>query len=244
LAFGSFINVVVYRVPRGESLIMPASHCPHCQHPIRPWDNIPLISWIILKGHCRDCGAPISFRYPLVEMLAAVLLLLSCYKYGVSASFAFYSILLLGLLALSLIDLEHYLLPNRIVIPLWIFGLVFEIIFRVIPLWKSLLGMVVGGGILVLVAYGGKWLFGKEAMGGGDIKLTAMMGVYVGWPNVLLLFFLAAVLASVVGVALMIGWGKKGRDPIPFGPFLALGCVLTLLWGTRLLDWYLGFFPR
>jgi len=152
------------------------------------------------------------------------------------------AVLFLGLLALSLIDLEHYLLPNRIVIPLLVFGLVFEMLFNVIPLWKSLLGMVVGGGLLLLVAYGGKWIFGKEAMGGGDIKLTAMMGVYVGWPDVLVLFFLAAVFASAVGIVLMLGWGKKGRDPIPFGPFLALGCMVTVLWGNALLDWYLGFF--
>lgn len=96
--------------------------------------------------------------------------------------------------------------------------------------------------MLLLVAYGGKWIFGKEAMGGGDIKLTAMMGVYVGWPDVLVLFFLAAVFASAVGIVLMLGWGKKGRDPIPFGPFLALGCMVTVLWGNALLDWYLGFF--
>lgn len=197
----------------------------------------------MLRGRCRDCGARISIRYPVVELAAAGLLLLAGLKYGISTALAFYAVLWLGLLALSLIDLEHYILPNRLVFPLWVFGLVYEAIFRVIPLRDSLLGMVVGGGILILVAYGGKWVFGKEAMGGGDIKLTAMMGVYVGWPQILLLFFMAAVAASVVGIALMVGWGKKGRDPIPFGPFLALGCIATLLWGTALLNWYLGFFP-
>ena len=197
---------------------------------------------MILGGRCRDCGDRISIRYPLVEAAASGLLLVAYLKFGLTAAFAFYAVLFLGLLALSLIDLEHYLLPNRIVIPLLVFGLVFEMLFNVIPLWKSLLGMVVGGGLLLLVAYGGKWIFGKEAMGGGDIKLTAMMGVYVGWPDVLVLFFLAAVFASAVGIVLMLGWGKKGRDPIPFGPFLALGCMVTVLWGNALLDWYLGFF--
>ena len=202
-----------------------------------------MISWIILGGRCRDCGKRISIRYPLVELSAAILLIIALWKFGFTPAFIFYAVLLLGLLALSLIDLEHYILPNRIIFPLAGFGLLFEIIFRVIPWWNSLLGMVVGGVVLLLVAYGGKWLFGKEAMGGGDVKLTAMMGLYIGWDLVLLMFFMAAILASVVGVTLIIGWGRKGRDPIPFGPFLALGCLLTLLWGAPLLKWYLGFFP-
>jgi len=178
-----------------------------------------------------------------VELSAAGFLLLACVRYGLGAILPFYAVLWLGLLALSLIDLEHYLLPNRIVFPLWIFGIAYEAVFRVLPLWKSLLGMVVGGGALLLVAYGGKWLFGRESMGGGDIKLTAMMGVYVGWPQILLLFFIGAAIASVVGITLMIGWGKKGHDPIPFGPFLAAGCIVTALWGSSMLNWYLGFFP-
>jgi leader peptidase (prepilin peptidase)/N-methyltransferase len=197
----------------------------------------------VLGGKCRDCGGRISVRYPVVEVLAAVLLLAAYLKVGLTVSLVFYGVLFLGLLALSLIDLEHYVLPDRLVFPLAVFGLVFEVVFRVIPLVQSLLGMVVGGGLLLLIAYGGKWLFGKEAMGGGDVKLTAMMGIYVGWDLVLVLFFLAAILASVVGILLMIGWGKKGRDPIPFGPFLAMGCVVTVLWGRWLIDWYMGLFP-
>jgi leader peptidase (prepilin peptidase)/N-methyltransferase len=179
----------------------------------------------------------------LVELSAAVLLTVAFWKYGLTTAFPFYAVLLLGLLALALIDLEHLILPNRIVFPLAGFGAVFEILFRMVPLWRSLLGLVVGGILMLIIAYGGKWVFGKEAMGGGDVKLTAMMGIYIGFPLVLLLFFLAAILASLVGITLIIGWGKKGRDPIPFGPFLALGCLLTLLWGTPLLNWYLGFFP-
>jgi leader peptidase (prepilin peptidase)/N-methyltransferase len=178
-----------------------------------------------------------------VEILAAALLLISYLTYGLTAAFPFYAVLFLGLLALSLIDLEHYILPNRIVFPLAIFGIIFELLFQVLPLWRSLLGLVIGGGLLILIAVGGKWVFGKEAMGGGDIKLTAMMGVYVGYPYILLMFFMAAVAASLVGIIMMIGWGKRGRDPIPFGPFLALGCILTLLLGNPLLNWYLGFFP-
>jgi leader peptidase (prepilin peptidase)/N-methyltransferase len=178
-----------------------------------------------------------------VELAAALLLIIAFWKFGLSIAFVFYAVLLLGLLALSLIDLEHYILPNRIIFPLAGFGLVYEIIFRVLPLKNSLLGMVIGGGVLLVVAYGGKWLFGKEAMGGGDVKLTAMMGIYLGWNLVLLMFFMAAVLASIIGITLMVGWGKKGREPIPFGPFLALGCLLTLLWGAPLLKWYMGFFP-
>lgn len=179
-----------------------------------------------------------------MELAAAGFLLLAGVRFGLSASFPFFAILWLGLLALSLIDLEHYLLPNRIVFPLWVFGIAYEVLFRVLPLWKSLLGMAVGGGALLVVAYGGKWLFGRESMGGGDIKLTAMMGVYVGWPQILLLFFIGAAIASVVGITLMIGWGKKGHDPIPFGPFLAAGCIVTALWGSSILNWYLGFFPK
>lgn len=179
----------------------------------------------------------------MVEILAAALLLISYLKYGLSTALPFYAVLFLGLLALSLIDLEHYILPNRIVFPMAIFGIIFETLFQVIPWWRSLLGLVIGGGLLVLIAVGGKWVFGREAMGGGDIKLTAMMGVFIGYPYILLMFFMAAIAASVVGIIMMIGWGKKGRDPIPFGPFLALGCILTLLLGKPLLEWYLGFFP-
>ncbi len=198
---------------------------------------------MVLRGRCRDCNAKISVRYPVVEILAAALLLIAYLMYGLTTAFPFYAVLFLGLLALSLIDLEHYILPNRIVFPMAVFGIIFELLFQVIPLWRSLLGLAIGGGLLVLIAVGGKWVFGKEAMGGGDIKLTAMMGLYIGYPYIMLMFFMAAVAASLVGIVMMIGWGKRGRDPIPFGPFLALGCILTLLFGKPLLDWYLGFFP-
>src|SRR2546423_2805296 len=243
LAIGSFLNVVIWRVPRKESVVRPPSHCPQCETPIRPRDNIPVVSWLLLRGKCRHCGNPIPVRYPLVEASCGVLFAAVATRFGADWALPAYLVLTAALLAISLIDLEHFIVPDRITAPLTVSAL-------------ALLG-------LAAAAEGNGWRFGRALLGGvaffafllvlnllypkgmgmGDVKLSFSLGLYLGWlgwGQVFLGGFLAFLLGALVGVGL-IATGIKGRkDFVPFGPFLALGTVLTVLWGNPILRWYTG----
>ena len=239
LSLGSFANVLIYRLPREESLVHPPSRCPACGRRIRPIENIPVVSWIFLRARCRGCGARISVRYPLVELAGGALAATAVAIYGVSyASFA-YGSLYIALLALIIIDLETWLLPFAITIPIAIIGLAGAIFFSLRPLADSLLGMIVGFGVFFIMLVAGKAIFKRDAIGGGDVVFGAMAGVFLGWKLTLLMVFLASLLGSAISIPLLLlGKNVSGRM-IPFGPFLAVGLVLALFWGDSILNWYL-----
>ena len=243
LAVGSFLNVCIYRIPKGESIFLPASHCPSCGQKIKCYDNIPVLSFILLKGKCRFCGSKISFQYPLVELLTAGLFLAACHWQGLSLAFA--STIVLGclLIIVFFVDLRHRIVPDVVTLPGIVFGLGFALVSPQVKLLDSFLGLFIGGGVLYLLAILGELVFKKESMGGGDIKLAAMLGAFLGWQKLFLVFFLSAFLGSVVGIlAIHLSSRVKEQRTIPFGPFLALASVASLFWGETLVNAYLNLF--
>jgi leader peptidase (prepilin peptidase)/N-methyltransferase len=237
LMIGSFLNVVIARVPERRSLWSPGSACPGCGAAIAWHDNIPILSFIALRGRCRACGARIARRYPLIEALTAILFGAAGLTFGPTLEGVVAAALLAGLVALAAIDIERQILPDAITIPGILAGFLATLATGRIPWLDSLLGIVVGGGLflVIIVASGG-------GMGAGDMKLGAMLGAFLGWKVVLLSIFAAVVAGGVLAVALM-AFGIRGRkDPIPFGPFLAAGGAAGLFWGERVVRWYLSGF--
>jgi leader peptidase (prepilin peptidase)/N-methyltransferase len=251
LVFGSFLNVVVHRVPRQESIVRPGSRCPSCGHELSAADNIPVISWLLLKGRCRYCRAPISARYPAGELLTAAVWMLAVLRRdqlvppgttnGQDWQLLAFLPFLWVLVALSLIDLEHKILPNKIVYPSVVLGVPLLAITAATgpgldPWVRALLAGVAGAGGFLIVA-----LISPAGMGMGDVKLAGLIGLflgYLGWGRLVVSFFAAFAIGAVVGIALMVA-GKAGRKTaIPFGPFMALGAVISALAGQTLLDMY------
>jgi leader peptidase (prepilin peptidase)/N-methyltransferase len=239
LALGSFSNVLIYRLPREESIVHPPSRCPACGRRIRPIENIPVLSWIFLRARCRGCGARISLRYPLVELAGGALGAIAVGIFGISYAGFAYGMLFIALLALIIIDLETWLLPFSITIPIAIIGLAGAAFFDLRPLADSLLGTLIGFVVFFLLLVGGKALFKRDAVGGGDVVFGMMAGAFLGWKLTILMIFLASLLGSLISIPLLImGKGIAGRA-IPFGPFLAVAMVVTLFLGDSVLKWYL-----
>ena len=237
---GSFLNVCIYRLPKGRSVIFPGSHCPNCTAKIHWYDNIPILSYIILGGKARCCKAKISFRYFIVEVLTAIALLALFIFFGLTPKFFAYSILVSGLIIATFVDFEIQEIPDEVSIGLLIAGLVLSAIFpsilnessRISGFLNSFLGALAGGATIYAMGILGEFAFKKEAMGGGDVKLLAMIGSFIGWKLVLLTFFIAPLFGSVVGIILKI---REGKDIIPYGPYLSMAAVVAILWGGRLL---------
>jgi leader peptidase (prepilin peptidase)/N-methyltransferase len=242
LSVGSFLNVVIHRLPLGQSLVSPGSTCPACKNGIRFYDNIPLFSFLILDGKCRRCRAQIPLRYPIVEGLTALIIMSLFVVYGWSAQFWAYGLLAFFLIPISFIDLETGFIPDKLTIPAFIIGIFFSVLFQIVN-WKSaLIGAVSGGALLLLLMMAGKRIMKKDAMGMGDVKLLVMIGVYVGFPAVWISLFLGSLAA---GIAIVVGLILKKVDlkgSIPFGPFIAIGTIAYLLVGERLIAWYQGLF--
>ncbi len=250
-AVGSFLNVVVYRLPAGLSLLHPPSHCPRCQHPLAAYDNVPVLGWLWLRGRCRYCGTAIAPRYPLVEALTGGLFLATFLRFGLTGATPAFWILISWLIALAFIDLDTLTLPNVLTESGLVLGLLSQGLLGVTTppaIAHNLLGGILGAvlGIWIFDAIGllGALALGQQAMGGGDGKLAAMLGAWLGWSGMLLSGFLACVLgAAIGGGAIALGLLSR-RDPIPFGPFLVLGALITLFWGDTLVNFYLRlFFP-
>jgi leader peptidase (prepilin peptidase)/N-methyltransferase len=237
---GSFLNVCIYRLPRQESLVYPGSHCPSCGSPIRPYDNIPILSYLLLRGRCRVCAGRISPRYPFVEALTAGLALALAGRYGWSPETPIFFVLSSALIVITFIDLDHQIIPNSITYPGIPLGVAASFFLPEVSLKDSLLGLALGGGILWLVAVLFKWVRNKEGMGFGDVKLLAMIGAFLGWKAVLLTLVLSSFVGAVVGYAALRLSGKDAGEPIPFGPFLAMGAVVYMLGGDELVNWYLA----
>ena len=243
LVIGSFLNVVIYRLPHKIAFGFSRSACPQCGGTIRIWDNIPLLSYLILRGKCRDCRARIPLRYPVVEALngglyAGLYLLL-----GPGWELAMTCLISSALLVIVFIDLDHMIIPDAITLPGLAVGLAYSLTPAGIGIVPSLTGALVGGGGLYAVAYLGELIFRKESMGGGDIKMAAMLGAFVGWQKVILIFMGSAVVGLLVSLAVLPFSAKFRRSRmIPFGPFLAVAGLVALLYGDRLIAGYLALF--
>ena len=237
LCVGSFLNVVIARLPEGRSIVSPGSACPRCQRPIAWYDNVPVLSFLRLGARCRHCGGPISWRYPLVELSTGLLFALAALCRGARPELVPALVLVAALVAITGIDLDHQIIPDVMTLPGIAVGLAFSLLLGE-PRWPdALIGIAVGGLLFfaIIVASGG-------GMGGGDMKLAAMLGAFLGW-RPLLVAILAAVLSGGVLAIGLLALRRKGRkDAVPFGPFLALGGLVALFWGGRLIDWYLGVF--
>jgi leader peptidase (prepilin peptidase)/N-methyltransferase len=239
---GSFLNVCIYRIPAGKSIVSPSSHCPNCQSPIRWYQNMPILSWLALGGRCANCKSHISVRYPLVEALTGLLFALVFFRFGLQWATPVYWLFCAALVAITFIDLDHQIIPDVISLPGIPVGFLCSFVIPWISWTDSLFGILLGGGSLFLVAAGYELLTKKEGMGGGDIKLLGMMGAFLGWRAVLPVIFLSSLIGSLVGVPLMLIKKADGKFAIPFGPFLALGALIYLFWGRQLILWYLSFF--
>jgi leader peptidase (prepilin peptidase) / N-methyltransferase len=238
LLVGSFLNVVVWRLPRGESLVAPGSHCPGCAHPVRPYDNVPVLSWLALRGRCRDCRTPISARYPLVEALTAALaagvVLANDGTHDVLLGLA----LVVLLVPIALIDLDHRIIPNRLTALGAVAALAVGAATDLDGVPQQLIAGAAAGGFLLLAA-----LARPGGMGMGDVKLAAMLGLFLG-REVAVALLVALLAGTLVGVAVMArrGVGEGRKTAIPFGPFLALGGVVALIAGPAIVDWYVSTF--
>jgi leader peptidase (prepilin peptidase) / N-methyltransferase len=241
LLIGSFLNVVIHRLPREESLVMPRSRCPACQTPIRPWDNIPVVSFLLLRGRCRDCGQPISWRYPAVEALTGCLFVLTVDRFGATLETLFLLIFLSSLVSISFIDLDHQVIPNVITLPGIPLGLMGGLVAGEPPILDRLIGALAGAGFLYLVLLYGGAVYGQDAMGEGDLNLIAVVGAFLGWRAVVITILMACLIGSVAGLALIAFKRLGRRQHIPFGPFLSLGAVIALFWGQQLMAWYFTF---
>jgi leader peptidase (prepilin peptidase)/N-methyltransferase len=238
---GSFLNVCIFRLPKDESIVTPGSHCPHCHHPIQFYDNIPLISYLVLRGRCRYCKKSISVQYPLIEGITAISSLFLFLRYGLSWSYLFYFSFVASLITITVIDLYHQIIPDVISIPGIAVGLLGALLIPHITFFNSLMGILLGGGSLFVIATLYQWLCKREGMGGGDVKLLAMIGAFLGWDAVILTILLSSLIGSITGILLMVLKGKDFKYAIPFGPFLSLGAVIALFYKNEIIYWYLQF---
>ncbi|MHB0975693.1 MAG: prepilin peptidase [Candidatus Aquicultorales bacterium] len=248
LSVGSFLNVCIYRIPAGLSLTHPPSRCRGCEMPIKPADNIPVLSWLILKGRCRACAEPISWRYPAVEVLTGLMFLAMYAKFGLAPQAVVGAFFACILIVVSLIDLDTKLIPNKLIYPSIVLAAVLVIPgmlgLRALPLIggdpiQPLIGFLAGGGSLLAIALGAPLIFKKDAMGGGDVKLAAFIGLFLGGYVLLALFF-SFFIGALAGIALMAGGKVTRTSSIPFGPYIALGALLALFAGPQLWGLYLS----
>jgi leader peptidase (prepilin peptidase) / N-methyltransferase len=249
LCLGSFLNVVIYRLPRGLSLLRPGSRCPHCSRPIRARHNVPLLGWLWLRGRCADCGASIPVRYPLIELAGGILVLLAVY--GLPAAPGIPGVpwvrsfsgawLFLSLLAVLFIDLEHRIIPDEISLGGTVLGL--ALAHWSLGLRPALAGMAAGAGALFLCGWLYQRLRGKPGMGLGDVKLAGMLGAFLGLKGIALTVLLASFLGSILGIGLILGRKGSLSSALPFGTFLAPSAAAAFLWGPRIWAWYMGLFP-
>jgi leader peptidase (prepilin peptidase) / N-methyltransferase len=238
---GSFLNVCIHRLPRGGSIVWPSSACPHCRRELSWYENIPVLSWLVLRARCRTCRGPISIRYPFVEALTSALFVLAWWYYGPGPLLASRLVFGCTLIVLFAIDLEHQLLPNAITLPGIVVGFAFSVFTE--PGWvSSLVGIAIGFGILYLVALAYFTLRHEEGLGMGDPKMLAMVGAFLGWKLTLLTLMFGSLVGSAIGLSLIAAGRGTMKYALPFGCFLAVGAVVAAVAGPPILDWYLGFF--
>lgn len=238
MCIGSFLNVCIYRLPEGNSIVRPPSSCPVCNTPIKWYDNIPVVSYILLRGRCRKCGTRISFRYPMVELLTGLFAWITWMEFGFTVSSLIYFVFITALLVITFIDIDHRIIPDIISLPGIPMGFAASFVLPSMDWVSALLGILAGGGSLMLVAYGYQFFRGKDGMGGGDIKLLAMIGAFLGWKGVLFTIIASSFTGTVVGVMMMVRAGKGMKMALPFGPFLSIGAILYIFLGPQIIHWY------
>jgi leader peptidase (prepilin peptidase)/N-methyltransferase len=237
LIIGSFLNVIIYRLPEGKSIITPPSHCPKCGTRLKVIDLIPVLSFLSTGGKCRYCNTKISKQYPIIELLTGFFFLAAYLKFGISVQLFIYLLLISSLIAVTVIDYKYMIIPNKITYPLIVISLLSAIIFDYLTIFQSLLGIVIPSLLLLIVAF----IF-KGGMGMGDVKLVAAIGGFMGWIYTLAGIFLGSLLGSIIGLSLM-GLGIIGRKTrIPFGPFICIGAVVMIFFGDTLFNWYINLF--
>jgi len=239
---GSFLNVCIYRIPAGLSIVSPPSSCPICGHKIRWYENIPILSYLFLLGRCAGCKSPISIRYPLVEAINGCLFVLILYSFGFIWATPIYFLFASALVVLAFIDLDHQIIPDVISLPGIGIGFVCSFMVPWLTWLDSLFGIILGGGLLLVIAMGYEFLAKREGMGGGDIKLLAMLGAFLGWKAIFPIVFIASLAGTLIGVPVMLLGKKDTKLALPFGPFLSFSAIIYLLWGDRVITWYLALF--
>ncbi|OEU52694.1 MAG: peptidase A24 [Desulfobacterales bacterium C00003060] len=238
MAIGSFANVCIYRLPRSLSLILPRSMCPNCKARIAFYDNVPVASYLWLRGRCRHCGTAISLRYPMVELVSGLFAVAIFMRHGLSLEGIVLYGLVEALLVITFIDIDHKIIPDVITYPGIGIGFLTSFALGYITYKESFLGIILGGGTLFLVAWGYYLVTKREGMGGGDIKLLAMIGAFLGWKGVMFTVFAGSAIGAVVGTALALRTEEGRKLAIPFGPFLSLGALLFLFFGPQIIGWY------
>lgn len=241
LCIGSFLNVCIYRLPASKSIVHPRSMCSNCGTLIAAYDNIPVLSYLWLKGRCRHCRIKISMRYPIVELLGGLFALATYFKFGLTIEALVYYLFFAALLVVTFIDLDHRIIPNVITLPGIPIGFAASFALPTITYKEALLGILIGGGSLFLVAWIYSLITKKEGMGGGDIKLLAMMGAIVGWHGVLFTIFLASLVGTLAGLAVILQSRSGMKLAVPFGPFLSIGSITYIFFGAPLIAWYFNF---
>ena len=238
---GSFLNVCIYRLPRRESLAWPASHCTSCNRPLSWYENIPIASWLVLRGRCRTCRAPISSKYPIVEATTALVFVIGYQLYGLTPLAAVRVVFACALIVLFVTDLEHKILPNVITVPGIAVGFVCSLFLP--PGWRdSLIGIAIGGGTLFAIAEAYYRVRGQEGLGMGDVKLLGMIGAFLGWKLVLLTLVFASFAGSLAGGVMIASGRGSMKYALPFGTFIAIGALVAAIWGVPIVDWYTGFY--
>ena len=241
LIVGSFLNVCIYRLPRGQSVASPASHCTSCGRTLRWFENVPVIGWFLLRGRCRTCGERISVMYPAVELVTAALFLLEYWQLGWQPLLAVRLVFACAMVVLFVVDLQHRVLPNVITLPGVVAGLALSVVLE--PGWRdALIGVLVGGGALLAIAEAYYRVRGEEGLGMGDVKMLAMIGAFLGWQLMLVTLLLASVLGSLIGVSLMALNRGDGKYALPLGSFLAIGAIAATVIGEPFVEWYASFY--
>ena len=238
LCIGSFLNVCIYRIPESKSIVHPRSMCPNCGAFIRFYDNIPVLSYVALKGKCRHCNASISLRYPVIELLSGLFAMGTVLKYGITLEAAIYYAFIAALLVITFIDIDHQIIPDVITLPGIPICFAASFVLPKITVLESALGILIGGGSLFLVAWLYHLVTKKEGMGGGDIKLLGMMGAIIGWKGVLFTIFAASAIGTICGILIILKTRKTMKLAVPFGPFLAIGGIAYIFFGPLLISWY------
>lgn len=238
LIFGSFLNVVIYRVPAGRSIVRPRSCCPFCDGEIRVRDNIPVISFLLLRGRCHRCGAPISWRYPIIELTTAALFVACAWRFGLTMEAAVGAIFCILMLVLAMIDADHFLLPDKITLSGIVLGLALQPWLPSTTFLEAVAGTLIGAGGLILTINFWYWLREEEGMGMGDVNMLAMVGAFLGWEGVAITLFSSALAGAVTGLALVLTGKLNLRSKLPFGTFLALGGVISLFFGSEIVALY------
>ncbi len=240
LIIGSFLNVLIYRIPKCENIAWPGSHCPACSHSLKWYDNIPLFSYLWLKGKCRYCRGGISLQYPLVEALNAFIYITMYLKFGLSANFVFFSLISSILVAIVFIDLKEMVIPDSLVLCIFILSIVHKVSSNFLygtplNLTNSFLGLFLAGGLFAAIMF-----LSRGGMGGGDVTLIGSLGFVLGVKYIFLNIFLSFISGAIISIILLVSKIKTRKDPIPFGPFIVLGFFITILWGQDIINWYIN----